>query len=192
MRCGIHQGGFLSPLKYVAFIDPLLREIENSRFCCCTVDIPVCPVGYADDLSVCGLPKHNLDCTLDLAYKYYCKCRFYYNARKSAIMVYGEKKQEAVKNAKFRNYHLGQDEVKVTNKYEHIGVINCLFGNYTARTEDRISRGRRTFNAVTSIGIKSKGVCMSICTTVFWAIIMPIVTYGSELWVLHPDEVKLF
>ena len=33
MRCGIHQGGFLSILKYAAFINPLLREIENSGFC---------------------------------------------------------------------------------------------------------------------------------------------------------------
>ena len=86
-----------------------------------------------------------------------------------------------------------------------------------AGTEERISRGCRAFpsghwtyivrtvrtmyvyctssarwfNAVTSIGIKSKGVCTALCTTVFWAIIMPIVTYGSELWVLHSDEVKL-
>ena len=31
MQCGIHQGGFLSLLKYVAFIDPLLRDLEKSR-----------------------------------------------------------------------------------------------------------------------------------------------------------------
>ena len=62
---------------------------------------------------------------------------------------------------------------------------------YTTRTEDRISRGRRAFNAVTSIGIKNKSVCMSICTTIFWAIIMPIVSYRSELWVLGGNETEL-
>ena len=30
MEYGIHQGGFLSLQKYTAFIDPLLRILENS------------------------------------------------------------------------------------------------------------------------------------------------------------------
>ena len=32
---------------------------------------------------------------------------------------------------------------------------------------------------------------MSIFNTVFWMIITPIVTFGSELWVLRPDETEL-
>ena len=191
MRCGLHQGGFLSLLKYAAFIDPLLREIENSRLCLCIINIPAGPVGYADDLSVCSVSKNYLDRTLDLVYKYSCKWRFYYNANKSAVMVYGESKREAERNAKFRNFKLGKDKVKEKVEYDHVGVKNCLFGNFTNRTEDRISRGRRAFNSVTSIGIKKKGVCMSVCTTIFWAIIMPIVTYGSELWVLRGNETEL-
>ena len=31
MKRGIHQGGFLMLLKYAAFIDPLLRKIEESN-----------------------------------------------------------------------------------------------------------------------------------------------------------------
>ena len=191
MRCGIHQGGFLSLLKYAAFIDPLLREIENSGLCFRISNIPAGPVGYADDLSVCSVSKNYLDRALDLVYKYSCKWRFYYNANKSAVMVYGESKREAERNSKFRNFKLGKDKVKEKTEYDHVGVKNCLFGNFTVRTEDRISRGRRAFNSVTSIGIKKKGVCMSVCTTIFWAIIMPIVTYGSELWVLRGNETEL-
>ena len=60
MRCGIHQGGFLSLLKYAAFIDPLLREIENSGFVSRILNIPSSPVGYADYLSLCSLSKFNM------------------------------------------------------------------------------------------------------------------------------------
>ena len=180
----------LSLLKYATFIDPLLREIESSGFCCRILDIPVSPVGYADDLSLCSLSKFNLDCILEVVYKYSCEWRFYYNADKSAVMVYGEKKREAMRNSKFRHYQLGKDKAKETNEYVHVGVKNCLFGNYTARTEDRISRGRRAFNAIISIGIKIKGVCMLICTTIYCSIIMLIVTFGSELLVLGPDEAE--
>ena len=88
MRCGIHEGGFLSLLKYTAVIDPLLREIEDSGYCCCIINISMSPVGYADDLSVCSLSKHNLDHTQDVVYNYSCKWKFYHYVDKGPIMVY--------------------------------------------------------------------------------------------------------
>ena len=58
-------------MKYVFFIDPLLREIENSGFTCHISNIPTSPVGYADDLSVCSTSKYNLDNAMKLV----CKVR---------------------------------------------------------------------------------------------------------------------
>ena len=51
MGCGIHQGGFLSLTKYVAFINDLLCELEQSKLCCTIGVIPTTPVGYADDVA---------------------------------------------------------------------------------------------------------------------------------------------
>ena len=50
---------------------------------------------------------------------------------------------------------------------------------------------RRAFNAITSVGIKSKGVPMKVCSTLFWTIIAPIVTYGCEVWVMRSDEIEI-
>ena len=47
---GIHQGGFLSFLKYKAFIGPLMRHIEESGFASTVYGIQTNPVGYADDI----------------------------------------------------------------------------------------------------------------------------------------------
>ena len=49
MQCGIHQGGFLSLMKYTAFIDSLLLELERSQLCCTVCKIQSSPAGYADD-----------------------------------------------------------------------------------------------------------------------------------------------
>ena len=51
-------------------------------------------------------------------------------------MVYGEKKREAEKNSKFRNFRLGKDKVQEKIEYDHVGIKNFLFGNFTARTEE--------------------------------------------------------
>ena len=74
--------------------------------------------------------------------------------------------------------------------YDHAGIKNCLFDNSMPRTLDRISKARRALNAVASLGIKNGGVNMSTCSILCWSIIVPIVTYGSELWVLKGEEIE--
>ena len=189
MECGIHQGGFLSLLKYVAFIDPLIRELEVSNLGCNVVGIPTSPIGYADDMATASLSKVNVDKSLTLIDQYAKKWRYAYNAKKSAILIFGESKREHEVGVKYRNFSLGNSKVPEESMYDHVGIKNCLFGNTMPRTMDRISKGRRAFNAVASLGIKKNGINMSTCSILYWSIIVPIVTYGSELWVLKGDEI---
>ena len=191
MECGIHQGGFLSLLKYTAFIDPLIRELENSGLGCSVVDIPSNPVGYADDMATCSTSKQHLDSALDVVSNFSNRWRYSYNAKKSAIMVYGESKSDFKKGSKFREFAICREKVKETVTYDHVGIKNCLFHDYKPRTEERLSKGRRAFNAITNIGIKKKGITMKVCSTLFWTIIAPIVTYGCEIWVTRGDEIEL-
>ena len=113
-----------------------------------------------------------------------------YNAKKSAVMVYGESKSEYRKGSKYREFALCDEKVKETTAYDHVGIKNCLFHDYKPRTEERLSKGRRAFNAVTSVGIKKRGISMKVCSTLFWTIIAPIVTYGCEVWVPRGDELE--
>ena len=66
MECGIHQGGFLSLMKYVAFIDPLLRELGNSEPGCRVEGVPSNHVGYADDMASASVSKVGTDRTLGI------------------------------------------------------------------------------------------------------------------------------
>ena len=45
-------------------------------------------------------------------------------------------------------------------------------------------KGRHALNSVVGVGVRKKGVSMEICTKIFWAFIMPIVTFGCELGIL--------
>ena len=51
MECGIHQGGYLSLVKYTAFINCLIDNLQKSDLCCKIYRIRPSPVGYADDLA---------------------------------------------------------------------------------------------------------------------------------------------
>ena len=68
MRCGIHQGGYLSLIKYVAYINSLIVTLEESDLCCNIERIRTAPLGYADDVAAASVPKYKMDkilCVVD-------------------------------------------------------------------------------------------------------------------------------
>ena len=65
LRSGIHQGGFLSLLKYTFFINSLTLKLKSSGLRCKKYRMPSTPVGYADNLAMCSTSKYNLDKAID-------------------------------------------------------------------------------------------------------------------------------
>ena len=190
MECGIHQGGYLSLLKYTTFIDPLLRELEKSGLGCDIVSIPTNPVGYVDDMATATLSKAKTDKVLEVVYSHSLLWRYRYNAAKSAVLVFGETPKEHEIGKKYRMFKLGKERVPEKYTYDHVGVKNCLFYDYSERLEERISKSR-SFNSITSIGIKKRGVNMKTCSTIVWTLIIPVLTYGCELWILKGKDIEI-
>ena len=68
LSCGIHQGGYMSLIKYTVFINSLIVSLQRSGNCCSISRTPSAPLGYADDLATCALSKNKMDKTLSLVY----------------------------------------------------------------------------------------------------------------------------
>ena len=134
MDCGIHQGGILSLLKYVAFTNSLLNQITDSRLCITIKGIKAMPVGYADDLSTACISKDRLDRVLQIVYGHSVKWRYQYNAEKSAILTYGEGKREQETNSKHRVFNLGGKKIPEKTNYEHVGVKVYIHMMMTTRS----------------------------------------------------------
>ena len=190
MTCGIHQGGYLSLLKYVAFINSLLVELKESKLCCPLYKIPSSPLGYADDIAAASISKHNTEQVLNIVYAHSCKWRYDLNAKKSAIVVYGESPHENKRNKQYRSYNLGPNKVSEKVSYDHVGVKTCNGMNYIERTDDKISKARKALSAASALGIKKGGLSIRACNIIYWCLIVPILTYGAELWVLHQNDIE--
>ena len=187
MRCGIHQGFFLSLIKYIAFVNSMITEIEESKLCCSVRGIQSTPQGYADDVATACLSKVKLDRVLRIVDNYGKKWRFKFNAKKSAILVYGEDRKLNLLNSKYRSFKLGNDKVPEKQAYDHVGVKACILQD-NMRIEDKITKGRRTLNACAGIGIRKNGLTMFTCNIIYWAIIIPMVTFGSEIWCMTDQD----
>ena len=190
LSCGIHQGGYLSLIKYVAFTDPLLRQIRDSGLCCKIYKIPSVPVGYADDMAAACLTKFNIDRVIDIAYRHGCTWRYEFNGDKSAVLVLGESRREQENNSANRQYFLGNQKIPEKLRYDHLGVVSTTSADDTNRISGRLSKARRTLNAATGIGIRSKGLNMNTCNIIFWCIVVPTALFGCEVWCLTADDLR--
>ena len=119
------------------------------------------------------------------------KWRFKFNASKSAVMVFGEGKKENLNNSRFRTFRLGKEAVKEKLTYDHVGVKMRVFQDNTTRVEEKISKGRKTLNASSGLGLRKNGLNMKTCNTIFWQVVVPSVTFGSEVWVMSDKDEEL-
>ena len=181
LRCGIHQGGYLSLIKYLAFINSLITGLEQRGLCSSIYGISVSPLGYADDVASATTSKYNTDKVLKLVYDHSCMWRYRFNPPKSAVLVYGESKRENKNNSKFCTYKLGNDPIKETYSYDYLGLKNNCLRHNKERITKKISKGRRTLNAASGIGLKLGPLTFKACGMVFWAMIVPVVTFACEL-----------
>ena len=117
--------------------------------------------------------------------------RYDFNAKKSGILVFGEGKREHERNKPNRIFSLGTERVLEKESYDHLGVKACIFEDDTAGMEERISKGRRTLNATSGLGIRNNGLTIYACCIIFWCIVMPIATFGAELWILDDKGIQL-
>ena len=163
-------------------------QIEQSHLCCGIHGVPTTPGGYADDLATATVSKVRTDKVHEIVTNYGKRWRFKFNAKKSAVQVYGETKVENTRNVPYREFKLGTDKVPEKETYDHVGVKACVFDNDDTRVTEKISKGRCTLNATTGLGIRKNGLSMAVCNIIFWAVVVPIITFGCEIWVMTDTD----
>ena len=114
---------------------------------------------------------------MDLAYRFSCIWRYDYSAEKCAIMVFGETPNVRLETRLNRVFLLGQTKVDEVDSCDHVGITLDIDQNSKKRTNERISKACRAFNALTGLGIRRGGVTPMVCSLLYWSICASILTY---------------
>ena len=136
-----------------------------------------------------------LDRVITLVGKHSNRWRYEYNARKSAVLIYGEDKRTYDRNSSYRIFSLGGNKIPEKEHYDHVGIKAWIYENDSTLVNEKISKGRKTLNAATGLGVRRNGLCMAICNLIFWMVVLPITTYGAEIWVMcqkYIDNLEAF
>ena len=188
MDCGIHQGGYLSLVKYTAYIDSLIAELEASNLCSEIFRIKTSPVGYADDLAASTTSKQRMGRVMNMVHQHGCDWRYNFNASKSAVLIFGESERERKIGLENRRFSLGSQKVKERLYYDHVGVKTCVKGDTHVRTEEKVKKARKVLNMSTNMGVKRGGLNLNTCNLIYWTIVMPTLLFGCEVWVIKQRD----
>ena len=111
VECGIHQGGYLSLVKYTAFIDSLITSLETFGLCCAIYHSQSSIAGYADDVAACTVSKRRMDLVMDTVYSNGNTWRYSFNTKKSAVLVFEESNKERQIGSAYRVLPRGTEKV---------------------------------------------------------------------------------
>ena len=89
------------------------------------------------------------------------------------------------------SFRLGHEKVKERTNYDHVGVNVSIFAGDKCGISERLSKARRSLNALTGLGIRRCGLTVGTCSILFWSIVVPIALYGCELWFMSGEYSRL-
>ena len=178
-------------MKYTVFIDSLLRDLSTNGMCCSIYRIPTSPVGYADDLAACTINKHRMDNVMNVVFLHSRTWRYDFNPGKSAVLIYGETLNEKKALSIYREFKLGKGKVCKKLHYDHVGVKSCVMGDTHIRTLEKIEKAKRVLNMSTNMGVVKGGLNLNTCNLIYWSVVFPTLTFGSEIWVIKGRDIEL-
>ena len=183
VKQGVHQGGPLSMLLYLLFIDDMIRDLCTANIGPMLFDMRVPCVAYADDIAVLDCNKDGLNQLLEIAYHYSKTWNFKFNSDTSALLIFGKDNQEYLMTK------LGQMRIKERDKYKHVGIWVTTNGTIQGELEDKLAKGKRRILAARAMGGGQVRIAPTTASKVYWESSIPIITYGLQVTPLKYTEI---
>ena len=125
---GTRQGGVMSQVLYLVFINSLLEQLVYSQLGFQIEGLHLCAPSFADDMTLLSLSITSLKTMIDICYKYSCLWRYQYNSNKCAVVTFNESKR-AYKRSTSKKRNTIIWEQNAINTLTTLYLLNILIGN---------------------------------------------------------------
>jgi hypothetical protein len=184
---GLKQGEINSPIIFSLFINELTKDIlaEGRHGVQLFPDlVQILIMLFADDVALISDSVIGLQTQLNILYNTAKRLDLVVNLDKSNIVVF----RNGGYLAESEIWYYGLDTLKVVNAYKYLGIFLSTRISFTATLEDLASRARKGVVAIIRtlwlIGEHSPHIFFKL----FDCQILPILTYGAEIWGLTKNQ----
>ena len=186
---GLRQGCVMSPWLFNIYIDGVVREV-NARVLGRGLELidrnedvwEMNQLLFADDTVVVADSEKKL-CQLVSEFGKVCKRRkLRVNVGKSKVMRCTRSEDGARLNVM-----LDGEALEEVDQFKYLGSIIAADGGVEADVSHRVSEGCKVLGAMNGV-IRNRGLGMKVKRALYEKVIVPTVTYGSELWGMKESE----
>ena len=177
---GVKQGGVLSTLLYLIYINDLIEHLATSGLGAKIMSIECgCPT-LADDLTCLATSPKDLNGMLELVNSFSKKWRYTINSSKSRVIVFSRSRK---RRHKYKDsWRIGSSIIEESDNINHLGIRRASKGASTERTTHACRKGRGAFHALSNIGVRPRGLNPKTSVSLYTRVVLPSVLYGCELW----------
>jgi hypothetical protein len=179
---GLRQGGVLSPLLFIIMMDEIIKktkekvkQVKIGHYKLTTVKISEC--AFADDLVVFGSTEKELQENLNTWNKVLKEQQMKINIAKTKIMV-------ITKDEKNVDIEIENTKIEQVNEFKYLGVTINNKGKQDTEINQRISAATKLYHSLGKTFIGKNEISRKTKMTVYQTIFRPVLTFGSESWVI--------
>ena len=185
VRQGVHQGNNLSPTLFNVFINdlpdhlngndsPMINKTNNTHIPCLL---------YADDLVILSTTKIGLQNKLDNLHSYCKTWGLQINQQKTKVVIFS--RTDPIVPLSFT---CGSELIYTSDEYKYLGIILHKSGRFHA-AQDHLKRQANKAVYALKRAVRSKEINIQTMLKLFDTLILPITTYGAEVWFAWDDDV---
>lgn len=173
----VRQGGTLSTLYYLVYVNQLLVDLENSNDGCSVMLTKSGNPSFADDITLIALSPFKLQNMIDTTYKYCNEWKMSINVEKSNIVVFSKKR-----NAPKVGILYGDSFIEQATSATHLGIRQDEDLKLHNRINERMQKAKNAFFAMSVQGVHPNGINPLTAINLYKRIVVPTALYGCELW----------
>ena len=133
---------------------------------------------FADDLAIFSLSKEDFQKRISILEQYSNRWRLELNLSKTKKMIFNK---QGTTTKKFKFYFQGQ-EIEIVKLYTYLGFTFISFGKKHQRTENLMSKAKKSWFIIQRFLYKSEGKAANTYLNLINATIKPVVLCACESW----------
>ncbi|XP_077986167.1 uncharacterized protein LOC144440655 [Glandiceps talaboti] len=182
LQKGVRQGCMLSPILFSLYINELEKMMKNSGL----RGIQFLPndmlelflLLYADDIAILSNTVVGSKRLIDVLYDFTLKWKMKVNLAKTKVVVH----RNGGYLSRHEKWYFGGTELKIASAYEYLGLVLSCKGSLSVTTRNMAVKARKKL-AIVGKSVKDlKFLAPKIYFRLFDVLILPVLSYGSEVW----------